>query len=96
MEQYPFVIERPYGRVEVVLEVYGTGDEMICGIYELRGKINVRRHFHKLVRAHMRRIERIAKQSGCSEMRVAGRNWSRILKDYEPFDDVPNGLRKVL
>jgi len=96
MEQYPFVIERPYGRVEVVLEVYGTGDEMICGIYELRGKINVRRHFHKLIRAHVKRLERIAKQSGCSEMRVAGRNWKRILKDYQPLDGVENGLRKAL
>ncbi len=96
MEQYHHVIERPYGRVELVFEVYGDGDHMVCGIYELRGRINVRRHWYRLVRAHVRRLERIAKQSGCREMRVAGRNWSRILIDYEPFDDAPNGLRKVL
>jgi hypothetical protein len=48
------------------------------------------------VREQMRLIEQMAKESGVTEMRVAGRDWSRVLRDYEPFDEVPNGLRKVL
>jgi hypothetical protein len=69
---------------------------MTVGIFDLRGKLNVRRHWFRLVRAHVRRLERIAKESGASEMRVAGRNWSRVLLDYEPLDGIENGLRKAL
>jgi hypothetical protein len=29
-------------------------------------------------------------------MRLGGRDWSKILPDYEPLDGVPNGLRKRL
>ena len=94
---FPLVIDRPYGRVELVLEVYGSGDDMIAGIYELRGRINLKpKRWLKVVRAHVHRIERICKFSGCCELRVAGRNWKRILPEYEPYDGVPNGLRKRL
>ena len=96
-ELFPFIIDRPYGRVEVVMEVYGSGDDMIAGIYQLRGKVNLRpKRWLRVVRAHVKRLERIAKESGCRELRVAGRFWGRVLPDYEPYDGVPNGLRKVL
>jgi hypothetical protein len=29
-------------------------------------------------------------------MRVAGRNWARVLTDYEPLGGLRNGLRKAL
>lgn len=97
MEQFPFVIDRPYGRVEVVLEVYGSGDDMVCGIYKLNGQINLPpKRWLQVVRGHVHRIERIVKQSGCREMRVAGRSWKRILPEYQPYDGVRNGLRKAL
>ena len=94
---YPFVIDRPYGRVEVVLEVYGDGDDMVAGIYTLKGAINLRpKRWLKVVRGHIRRLERICKQSGCCELRLAGRNWHRVLPDYEPLAGLQNGLRKAL
>lgn len=93
---WPYTIVRPYGTVEIEMETFCYGDEMVCAVFDLRGRINVKRHWHRLIRAHMRRLERIARESGCREMRVAGRNWSRVLLDYEPFDGVANGLRKVL
>lgn len=96
-ERYPFVIERPYGRVEIIMEVYGDGDDMIAGIFTLKGRINLKpKRWLKVVRAHVHRLERIAKFSGCRELRVAGRNWKRILPEYESYDGVPNGLRKAL
>ena len=95
-QYWPYTIVRPYGTVEIEMETFGYGDERVCSVFDLRGRINVKRHWHRLIRAHMRRLERIAKQSGCSEMRVAGRNWSRVLPDYEPLDGIENGLRKRL
>jgi len=96
-ELYRFKIRRPYGRAVVELEVYGDGDTMIAGIKRLRGRIDLTpKRWLAVVRGHLHRIERIVKQSGCRELRVAGRNWKHILTDYEPYDGVPNGLRKRL
>lgn len=41
-------------------------------------------------------VEKVAREAGCSEVKVSGRDWSRILKDYEPFDGFRNGIRKGL
>jgi len=42
-------------------------------------------------------LERIAKAAGCVEMRIEGRDWSRILKDYQPWPQGEgHGLRKAL
>lgn len=85
------------GCVAMILEVYGSGDHMVCGIYQMCGHIHVPpKHWLHVVRNEMRKIEQMAKDSGVAEMRVAGRNWSRVLPDYEPFDEIPNGLRKRL
>lgn len=92
-----FKIRRPYGKAVVELEVYGDGDFRIAGIKRLKGRINLPpKRWLKVVRGHIHRIERIVKESGCCELRVAGRDWKRILTDYEPYDGVPNRLRKVL
>ena len=85
------------GCAAMILEVYGSGDFMVCGIYQMVGKIKAKpKAWLRVVREEMRKIERVCKESGISEMRVAGRDWHRILPDYEPFDGVPNGLRKRL
>lgn len=98
MLKIPFVIDRPYGRVEIVLEVVDEGPARICGIFNAEGGVNLppaRRW--AAVRKHLRKIECIAKAAGCTEMRLAGRKgWARVLKDYQPFDGVTNGLRKAL
>lgn len=43
----------------------------------------------------MRCFEDSARNAGCAQMIVGGRNWS-FLPGYERFDDMPNRLRKVL
>jgi hypothetical protein len=48
------------------------------------------------MRGELRKIENIARDAGCTEMRVAGRDWSRILPDYEPMPGIENRLRKAL
>lgn len=99
MEYYSFVIERPYGRVEVVLEIYRHGKMVVASIYDLRGKINLRpmsKRWYAVVRGHLHRIERIVKEAGCCEMRMDGRRWSRVLTEYEPVEGFSNRLRKVL
>lgn len=96
---FRFKIRRSYGCAVVELEVYGDGDFMFAGIRRLRGRINLRpmsRRWYAIIRGHIHRIERICKRSGCCELRVAGRKWSRVLTDYEPYAGVPNGLRKAL
>lgn len=85
------------GCAAMIFEVYGSGDHMVCGLYWLMAKTFVPpKQWLRVVREQMRLIEQMAKESGVTEMRVAGRNWSRVLPDYEPFDEVPNGLRKRL
>lgn len=94
---FRFKIRRPYGCAAVELEVYGDGDFMYAGIRRLKGRLDLKpKRWLRVVRAHVKRLEGIVRDSGCRELRVAGRNWSRVLPDYEPYEGVPNGLRKVL
>lgn len=45
----------------------------------------------------MAEFERRMKAEGVAEMRVAGRDWSRVLTNYEPLPGgSPNRLRKRL
>lgn len=48
------------------------------------------------IREIMAFVEKVAREAGCSEIKICGRDWSRILKDYEPFDGFQNGIRKGL
>lgn len=97
MQLDPFVIDRPYGRVEVTLEVNDEGDQRVCGLRRLAGTINLPpKAFRAAVRAEISTIEKLAKNAGCTEMRHVGRGWNHILDDYEPIPGVPHGLRKRL
>lgn len=92
-----FDLIRPEGRVKIQIEVFEEDGETICGIYQLTGTIRARpKAWLSAVRFELRKLERMARASGCAEMRVAGRNWSRILTDYAPFTGPENGLRKRL
>jgi hypothetical protein len=93
----PFEIVRPYGRVTVTLEVAEDNGTKVCGIYNLEGHIGLPpKQWLRIVRAEVANFERIAREAGCAEMRLAGRDWSRILRGYEPLPGLPNGLRKAL
>jgi hypothetical protein len=48
----------------------------------------------KTILAIMAHIEAVARDAGCAEIKICGRDWSKILKDYEPFDGFRNGIRK--
>jgi hypothetical protein len=47
----------------------------------------------RVIREGVNYFEDRARESGCTEMRIGGRNWSRILPGYEPFE---LGWRKIL
>ena len=93
----PVGIVVPGGSALLTLEAYEEDGRLCCGIYQLRGWIRLPpRRWLKAVRAEVRKLERIARAAGCVEMRLGGRDWSRILPDYQPLAGVKNGLRKVL
>jgi hypothetical protein len=93
----PFKIELEHASATLQFQVFEADGHLCCGLYKLQGKINLPpRAWLRTVRREMARIEGIAREAGCKEMRVAGRDWSRILLDYRPFKGPENGLRKVL
>ena len=95
----PFRVVRPGIAVLITVEAFIEDGRKVAGIYQLSGRISMRPKAWLLaVREEVRKLENIARNSGCEEMRVAGRSWARVLPDYEPMNhpDVPNGLRKRL
>lgn len=50
----------------------------------------------RVIRSIAAHFERMAKEAGCSEVRIGGRNWAPVLPGYERFDGQPFRLRKVL
>lgn len=55
------------------------------------------RHWISMIRQGVRHFEIKAREAGQRETRVGGRDWSRILPDYERYDPAkPNSLRKAL
>lgn len=91
-------VERPgIGSALLTLEVYDEDGTLVCGITGLNGHITLPpKAWLRFVRAEMTIIEDQARAAGCAEVRVAGRDWSRILKDYEPLPGITNRLRKRL
>lgn len=49
-----------------------------------------------IMRRAVDHIETVAKAAGCTEHRLCGRDWARILPDYQPLEGHRNGLRKGL
>ena len=96
----PVGVVRPGISVLITLEAFIENGRKVAGIYQLKGSVKLGpKAWLKAVREEVRKLERIARAAGCEELRVAGRDWSRILVDYEPMTDAPdvrNGLRKVL
>jgi hypothetical protein len=70
--------------------VVGT-DTPACWIEYIAGQGVLR-----VARDAIEQFEDWARSIGCAEMRVQGRKWGRVLKDYTPTGDEDNELRKVL
>lgn len=94
----PVGIVVPGGGGHITLQAEDEDGRMICGVYHLEGKLNLPpKAWLGRIRAEMRRLENIARAAGCVEMRMGGRDWSRVFPDYEPIQGpTPNLLRKVL
>lgn len=89
----------PGGAAVLTMEAYEEDGRLCCGVFELRGHLKLPpKAWLRTIRDELRKIERIARSAGCTELRLGGRDWSRVLKGmgYEPLDGIPNGLRKVL
>lgn len=84
------------GWATLLLEVYEQDGRKICGIRELRGELDLPpKSWLRTVRAEMVKLEGLIRQSGCNEIRLAGR-WRGVFPGYEPFDGLDRGYRKVL
>lgn len=93
----PFLIEYPGVRVEITFEAYEENGRKVCGIYQIDGEINrPPKAWLAIVRAEVAKIADIARNAGCDELRIAGRDWSRVLPEFEPFDGPVNGIRRML
>ena len=96
----PIGVVRPGIRVFIRLEAYEDEGRVVCLIHTLSGTISLGpKAWLRAVRDEVRKLERIAGNAGCAEMRVEGRNWSRILAPlgYVPWPQGEGfGLRKVL
>jgi hypothetical protein len=96
----PIGIIRAGVRVFIQLEAYEDNGTVVCLIHTLSGKISLPpREWVRAVRDEITKLERIARSAGCAEMRIEGRNWSRVLRglNYHPWPEGEGyGLRKAL
>lgn len=96
----PIGIIRAGVRVFIRLEVFEDNGAAICLIHTLSGRIALPpREWLRAVKHEITKLERIAKSAGCAEMRIEGRDWSRVLRglNYEPWPEGEgHGLRKAL
>jgi hypothetical protein len=97
MISLPIRVEDADGSAELVFEVVEENERRICWLYhlELHLKLPPKAWLRK-VRGELAKLENIAREAGCAEMRIRGRDWSKIIIGFEALDGVPNGLRKVL
>jgi hypothetical protein len=91
-------ILRPGVRVLLRTEVHEDGAGLYCLIHTLSGEISLPpKAFVKAVREEVRKLERIARNSGCAEMRIEGRDWKKLLPDYLPWPEGEgHAIRKAL
>jgi hypothetical protein len=82
------------GRCLMVIEL--TND-LVCWTKYLAGNIEGGPKARvAIIRAAVRHLETVARDAGCTEHRLCGRDWQRILPDYQPFEGHQNGLKKEL
>jgi hypothetical protein len=87
----------PNGAGNITFELYEEDGHICCGILTLKGELKQPpKAWLKTMRDGLKNIEDMAREAGCAEMRIAGRDWSRVFPDYTPYSGPRNGLRKVL
>lgn len=97
MISLPLKVEADDGSAELVFEVVEEGGEMICWLYHLQMTLRLPpKAWLARVRSEIEKLQNIARASGCAEMRIRGRDWSKVLPDFDFIDGVPNGLKKRL
>jgi hypothetical protein len=79
------------------LMVVEVSSDLVCWTKYLAGTIEGGPKARvSIIRDAVRHLETVARDAGCTEHRLCGRDWSAILPDYKPFDGHPNGLTKEL
>lgn len=98
MDLPAFPISRAEGSVLMVLQTLIEDDgNKVCGIKQIVGSIPAKpKAWVRAVREEVAKIEGLARDAGCNEIRITGRDWSRILPDYQPCEGLTNGIRKRL
>ncbi len=93
--QFPIVLAKGAGIV--TLEVYEDNGTMVCGIRQLDGWLALPpKQWVATMREHLGKIAAEAKSAGCGELRLTGRDWSKVFPHLEPIEGLPNGLRMRL
>jgi hypothetical protein len=96
----PIGVVRPGIKVLIRLEAYEEHGKVVCLLHTLSGEIKLGpKAWLKAVRDEIWKLENIARNADCAEMRIEGRDWSRVLKGlgYLPWPEGDGfGLRKVL
>ena len=92
----PVELSCPEGAVTLAFEGYEEAGDATGGVLDPEGDF-ARGTLVTAARREMKTLEALARKAGCAEMRVAGRNWARVLNDYQPLPGgKPNRLRKRL
>jgi len=82
----------------LVASVYEEGHTAVTcfGIEFFTARKAPRHRWLALMRCGVAEIGKLAKEAGCTELRLGGRDWRRVFPDFTPLEGVPHGLRKVL
>jgi len=82
------------GHALMVIEV---ASDLVCWVKYLAGQIEGGPKARiATIRSVMAQLEAVARNAGCTEIRLCGRDWSTILPTYRPFEGHRNGLMKEL
>jgi hypothetical protein len=95
---YPtFRVTRPGVDVLVTLQLCDDGDEIVCGLRWIEGQMTLGpKAMRAAITEELSKIEAIAREAGCTEMRHAGDDRGWCLPGYEPMPELPHGRRKRL
>lgn len=91
------VVHMPHASGVVISELCVLDGVKVLWLPFIAGKTTLPpRAFVRFMRKMMVLYEDMAREQGCEEIRIGGRDWSRVFPDFERFDEVPNRMRKRL
>lgn len=90
-------LHRPNAAAVIVMQP-GMFDGTYClWIPYLAGEVEAKpKAWLRLVREGMAHFVTKAREAGCAEIRIGGRDWGRVFPGWLPLAGVTNGLRKIL